>query len=131
MNTQQILQFLDKPYINGANVCKLACIDPIRWQNVKRGYCLAFTEPELSNFRTIMFELQYIVSEATMKRIISKPSILQLKPMIKMDCMMEINYDRILRWANGTSELYIEEKAILNKVFNLITEDILIIRTKI
>ena len=121
MDKQEILNLLASKYINGRSICEQAKFDPIKWQNIKRGYVLDFTPEEIARFNEVIHSFNEEIkiflkwSSLTVLRELLNNKILILKPLIRK--VSKAEYDRILRFKRREADLYDNELFILKTAF--------------
>lgn len=134
MNKQIILQLLGLDYINGRYICQQAEISPIKWQNVKRGYVLDFTSEEseriLKVFNTISEKIVRFMKWSSLSILseLLQSEFMILRPLISN--VSKTEYDRILRWKRGESDLYDAELKIIKSALENLQKELRQIKVK-
>lgn len=132
-NTKQIiLNLLVLDYINGRHICQQAGVDPIKWQNVKRGFIMDFSTNETEKLFEVFRHIDEKISLFTKWYSLSilsellRAEFLILRPLIRN--VTKVEYDRILRWKRGESDLYKDELDILKSAFEKLQKELIQIK---
>lgn len=117
----ELLNLLSLNYINGKYILEQAKINPVKWQNVKRGFVRDFTAEETSRLEEVINSFKEKVNvflkwaSLSILRELLNSKFLILKPLIHE--VSQVEYDRILRFKRGESDLDNHELEILIKAF--------------
>lgn len=117
----ELLNLLSLNYINSRYILEQAKIKPVKWQNIKRGYVHDFSPKETGRLVEVIDSIKEKVGmflkwySLSILRELLNSKFLILKPLIHEASQVE--YDRILRFKRGESDMDKHELEILIKAF--------------